>query len=172
MIIYAQRTRDDRIAFGGRGIGYRWGSRIRPAFDTSRGVHRRIESTLCELFPAARDARITHRWGGPLGISRDWHPSVIVDPETRVASAGGYVGDGVAASHLAGRTIAEMITGECSEVCSLPWVGHVSPRWEREPLRWMGMNAASRLVAAADRLENATGRPARHLERVIERLLG
>jgi glycine/D-amino acid oxidase-like deaminating enzyme len=172
MVIYAQRTEDGRIAFGGRGIGYRVGSRIRPSFDTDRGVHRRIESTLASLFPAARDARITHRWGGPLGVPRDWHPSVTVDPATRTASAGGYVGDGVAASHLAGRTIAEMITGNETTVCDLPWVGHLSPPWEREPLRWLGMNTASRLVALADRVENATGRPARRLDRLIDRLMG
>lgn len=172
MIIYAQRTEDDRIAFGGRGIGYRWGSRIRPSFDVHRGIHSRIEGTLRDLFPAARDARITHRWGGPLGVSRDWHPSVLVDRETRTASAGGYVGDGVACAHLAGRTIAEMITGQETSVCSLPWVGHRSPTWEREPLRWLGMNAASRLVVAADAVENRTGRPARRLGRLIDALLG
>jgi glycine/D-amino acid oxidase-like deaminating enzyme len=134
-------------------------------------VHRRIESTLTSLFPPARDARITHRWGGPLGVPRDWHPSVTVDPATRTAAAGGYVGDGVAASHLAGRTIAEMITGNETTVCDLPWVGHVSPLWEREPLRWLGMNTASRLVALADRVENATGRAARRLDRLIDRLM-
>lgn len=172
MIIYAQRTSDDRIAFGGRGIGYRYSSRIKPSFECDDNVHRRIVKTMHQLFPATRDVTVTHRWGGPLAVPRDWHPAVVCDVERRVAHAGGYVGDGVASSHLAGRTIAEIITRQESAVCSLPWVQHVSPRWEREPLRWMGMNAVSRLVRLADTIEAVTHRPARRTQSLIDRVTG
>ncbi len=96
-----------------------------------------------------------------MGIARDWHPSVSWDPVSRTGWAGGYVGDGVAASNLAGRTLADLALGRSSPLTELPWVGHRSPRWEPEPLRWIGVNAGLRLARLADREELATGAPAR-----------
>jgi glycine/D-amino acid oxidase-like deaminating enzyme len=172
LIVYAQRTRDGRIAFGGRGAPYRLGSRLTTASEHARGVHDALRHSLVELFPALADARITHRWGGPLGVPRDWWPSVRYDAVTGLASAGGYSGDGVAMTHLAGRTLADLITGADTELTRLPWVGHRSPPFEPEPLRWVGVNAGFRLAAAVDRRERRTGRPAVLLDRVMTRLTG
>lgn len=151
LVIYGQRTADDRLAFGGRGAPYHYGSAVRPSFDSEPSVHLALRSTLVELFPALDDTKITHAWGGPLGIARDWHPSVGLDRSTGLAWAGGYVGDGVAATNLAGRTLADLITGTESSLTVLPWVNHRSPRWEPEPLRWLGINTALRTVVALDR---------------------
>jgi glycine/D-amino acid oxidase-like deaminating enzyme len=171
LIIYAQRTADDRIVFGGRGAPYHFGSRVRPGFDRDPAVFAELERILHELFPGTRDARITHRWGGPLGVPRDWHASVGLDRSTGLAWAGGYVGDGVATTNLAGRTLADLITGADTELTRLSWVGHRSRRWEPEPLRWLGINASLRLVASADRAEERTGRPARRAT-LMTHLLG
>ena len=105
--------------------------------------------------------RFTHAWGGPLGIPRDWHASVGLDRASGMAWGGGYVGDGVSTSNLAGRTLADLITGTASPLVELPWVDHRSRRWEVEPLRWAGVNAGLRLAALVDRRETATGRPSR-----------
>ncbi|GAB4049513.1 NAD(P)/FAD-dependent oxidoreductase [Catellatospora paridis] len=151
LVIYGQRTADDRLAFGGRGAPYHYGSAVRPSFDSDPSVHLALRNTLVELFPALADTKLTHAWGGPLGIARDWHPSVGLDRTTGLAWAGGYVGDGVAATNLAGRTLADLITGADSPLTALPWVNHRSPRWEPEPLRWLGINTALRTVVALDR---------------------
>jgi glycine/D-amino acid oxidase-like deaminating enzyme len=135
-------------------------------------VARRIVATLHELFPATRDAKITHHWGGPLAVPRDWHPSVVVDRAARRVTAGGYVGDGVALSHLAGRTAAAAIAGVDSPDLRLPFVGHAGRRWEPEPLRWIGVNAGLRLPVVADAIESRSGRPANRLGKVIDRLFG
>jgi glycine/D-amino acid oxidase-like deaminating enzyme len=172
LIIYAQRTADGRIAMGGRGAPYRLWSRIVAAHEQARGVHDMIRHSLVELFPQLTDARITHRWGGVLGVPRDWWPSVHFDPATGLASAGGYAGDGVALTNLAGRTLADLITGEDTELTRLPWVGHRSPRFEPEPLRWLGVNTGLHLAAAIDERERRTGRPAALLDRVMTRLTG
>lgn len=164
LVIYGQRTADDRIAFGGRGAPYAFGSRVDAGVETSSERHRLIEETLRELLPALGDARITHRWGGVLGVPRDWFPSVVHDPATGLAHAGGYVGEGVAASNLAGRTLADLIVGADTERTDLPWVGHRSPRWEPEPLRWLGINAALRVMGSADGAEGRSGRPARRAD--------
>lgn len=171
LIIYGQRTADDRIAFGGRGAPYHFGSSVDPAFDHDSAVHEAIRTTLVELFPMLASTKFTHAWGGPLGITRDWHPSVGLDRKTGLAWAGGYAGDGVATTNLSGRTLRDLILGQDSDLVRLPWVGHRSRKWEPEPLRWLGVNAGLRLGALADNAEAKTGRPSRS-GALLERLTG
>lgn len=119
-----------------------------------------LRRVLLELLPGVpREVRFTHEWGGPLGIPRDWYPSIRFDPRSRIALAGGYVGDGVALANVAGRTLADLIEGVESELTALPLVGRRSPRWEPEPIRWVGVNAVTGIFRRADRTEAATGRP-------------
>lgn len=171
MIIYGQRTADGRFAFGGRGAPYHLGSSIRPAYDRVPAVHAALRRTLAELFPVLADFKVTHAWGGPLGIPRDWCASVGLDPATGLGWAGGYVGDGVATTNLAGRTLADLVLGQDTPLTRLPWVGHRSPRWETEPLRWLGANAGLQLMSFADRQESRTGRPSRAAD-LFGRFLG
>jgi glycine/D-amino acid oxidase-like deaminating enzyme len=171
LVIYGQRTADGRLAFGGRGAPYHFGSRIRPQHDREPSVFAGLRHILDELFPHLGGAAVTHTWGGPLGIARDWCASVGLDRTTGLAWAGGYVGDGVTTTNLAGRTLADLITGEATDLTALPWVGHRSRRWEPEPFRWLGVTASLRLMSAADAEELRTGRPSRRAS-VITRLLG
>jgi glycine/D-amino acid oxidase-like deaminating enzyme len=142
LIVYGQRTADDRLVFGGRGAPYHWGSRVRPSQDHDRRVFAGLHATLLEMLPLLAGVRITHQWGGPLGIPRDWCASVGLDPSTGMAWAGGYVGDGVTTTNLAGRTLRDLVLGEETGLTALPWVGHRSRAWEPEPLRWLGVNRA------------------------------
>jgi len=167
LIIYGQRTADNRFAFGGRGARYHWGSAIRDGYDRVPRVFDHLRRTLGELFPAIGDVTVTHRWGGPIGVPRDWHSTASYDPATRVASAGGYVGDGLSTTNLAGRTLADLLTGADSELTRLPWVNHHSPTWEPEPLRFAGANAGMLAMQLADVEERVTGRRS-----LIARLMG
>jgi glycine/D-amino acid oxidase-like deaminating enzyme len=151
LIIYGQRTADDRLAFGGRGAPYHFGSRVHPSYDRDRAVFDALRRTLIDLFGI--DPPIAYRWGGPLGIPRDWMPSVGL--RDGLGWAGGYVGDGVAATNMAGRTLADLIAGRDSDLTRLPWVGHRSRRWEPEPLRWLGINSALRVTAVQDAWERS-----------------
>jgi glycine/D-amino acid oxidase-like deaminating enzyme len=159
--IYGQRTADGRIAFGGRGAPYHFGSRVKQSFSDNPRVHAMLRRILRDLLPALGDARFTHAWGGNLGIPRDWYPSLSYDRTTGLAHAGGYVGDGVATSNLAGRTLADLVTGRESDLLTLPWLTRQSPTWEPEPLRWLGVNAGTAVFATADRTEARFGRPSR-----------
>lgn len=172
MIVYGQRTADDRIAFGGRGAPYHFGSRIDPAFDTHEGMVRHLTAALRAMFPALDGVAVTHHWGGPLAAHRDWRCAVTFDPRTGMASAGGYVGDGVTTSNLAGRTLADLITGRVSDLTRLPWVGHQGRPWEPEPIRWLAVNGMAKLAALADSRERRTGRRARSIERLLDLVLG
>jgi glycine/D-amino acid oxidase-like deaminating enzyme len=172
LIIYGQRTADNRIAFGGRGAPYHFASAIKPEFDRYAAVQDSLRSLLGEMFPALGDAKVTHRWGGPVGAPRDWFCSVGFDRSTGHAWAGGYVGDGVTTTNLAGRTLADLILRRDTDLVSLPWVNHQSRKWEPEPLRWLGINAMLRLPVGADRYEERTGTTEKWRSKILERFIG
>ena len=159
VIIYGQRTADGRLAFGGRGAPYHFGSRVRPSQDQEPRVFRTLQETLHELLPQLGPVSFTHAWGGPLGIARDWAASVGLDRRSGLAWAGGYVGDGVGTTNLAGRTLADLVLGRDTDLVTLPWVNHRSRKWEPEPLRWLGINAGLQAMRLADWEEGRTRRP-------------
>lgn len=172
LIVYGQRTADGRFAFGGRGAPYHFGSTVRPEWDRDDSTHDAIASVLWGLFPQLGDAEVTHRWGGAVAVPRDWRVSVDFDPITGVGHAGGYVGQGVTSSHLAGRTLADLVLGQDTPRMRLPFVGHRWRRWEPEPLRWIGINLGRTLAPLADARETRTGRPSKVVGGVLDRLTG
>lgn len=157
LLVYGQRTRDDRLAFGGRGAPYHFGSRVAASHDADARVFATLEAEL-EAWFGPLPAPVAHRWGGPLAMARDGSPFVVLDRGTGLAAAGGYVGDGVVMSRVAAIALADVILGRDSEYSSLPFVGHRSRDWEPEPLRWIGINAGLAAAAAADAREARTGR--------------
>jgi hypothetical protein len=111
------------------------------------------------MFPASAGVALDHAWSGVLGVPRDWCVSVDADPQSGLAWAGGYVGEGVAAANLAARTLRDLILGEPSQLTRLPWVGHRARRWEPEPIRWGAIRTIYSLYRRADRIEQRTQRP-------------
>jgi glycine/D-amino acid oxidase-like deaminating enzyme len=152
MVTYGQRTADDRIAFGTRGA-YFYGSGIRDRFASDDAAFRGVQRVLESFFPSLRGCGITHRWGGALGIPRDWRPSVGVDRRAGLAWAGGYAGEGVAASNLAARTLADLILERETDLTRLPLLGPPFPNWEPEPLRWLGVSGVRHLGGSLDEAE-------------------
>ena len=171
LVVYGQRTVDGRLAFGGRGAPYRMGSRMRPEQDHDPAVFAALHRTLVDLLPAVEGAAFTHAWGGAVGIARDWCASVGLDDRTGLGWAGGYVGDGVSTTNLAGRTLADLVLRRDTDLTHLPWVGHRSRPWEPEPLRWLGVNASLKVMTGADAEEARSGRPSRRAA-LMERVLG
>lgn len=161
VFVYLQRTEDGRIAIGGRGVPYRFGSRTDGSGDTARATIETLRRKLVQMFPAAAGAAIDHAWSGVLGVPRDWSISVDADPASGLAWAGGYVGEGVATANLAGRTLRDLLLGERSELTKLPWVGRRSRRWEPEPIRWAAIRGVYGLYRRADAAEHRSGRPSR-----------
>lgn len=156
---YLNRTADGRILFGSRGEPYHYGSRIDDRYDRHEPTHGMIKRLVVEWFPTLRDIRFTHSWGGPVGMPRDWMPTIAYDRTTGVATAHGYTGQGVATANLAGRTLADLVTGAQSPLTELPMVGHHSPDWEPEPLRWLGARYVQWAYGRIDDRAVRTGRP-------------
>ncbi|MBE3009746.1 FAD-dependent oxidoreductase [Microbispora sp. NEAU-D428] len=156
--IYAQRTADDRIAIGGRGWPYRFGSRTDNDGRTRAATVRQLRDALVRLFPSTADAEIAHAWSGVLGVPRDWCSTVGLDRRTGLGWAGGYVGHGVATANLAGRTLRDLVLGADTTLTRLPWVGRKVRKWEPEPLRWLGVQGMYMAYREADRQEVVAGR--------------
>ncbi len=152
--MYAQRTADGRIAFGGRGVPYRYGSGHDKDGATQPKTIAMLEALLRDFFPQIPEVEIDHAWCGVLGVPRDWCATVNLDPTTGLGWAGGYVGVGVAATNLAGRTLRDLVLGETTPLTYLPWVGRQPRKWEPEPFRWLGAQGIYKLYYAADSKES------------------
>lgn len=154
-VTYGQRTMDNRLVFGARG-GYRFGGRIRRDFTLTPGEIGLRRRLFTDLFPQLQDVRISHSWGGNLGMGRRFQPHMLADHASRTALAGGFGGEGVGATNLAGRTLADLILGRESLETRQPWViqdksfAQALKPWEPEPLRFLGYNAIVRSFAAED----------------------
>ena len=155
--IYGQRTADGRLAFGGR-EGYLFGSKRKPFITPDEARFTELESTIKNMFPVLRGHDITHRWGGLMGVPVEWRPYAYFDRPTGFGAAGGYVGEGVGASNLAGRIMADLVLERDTDITHLPWVDDRPEKWPPEPLRWLGATAMTMLGNRADRAELTTGR--------------
>jgi glycine/D-amino acid oxidase-like deaminating enzyme len=171
--VYLQRTADGRIAIGGRGNPYAYGNGFDPSGHTPDSTVAALTLMLRRLFPDAADVPIARAWSGVLGVPRDWRAGVGFDRATGLGWAGGYVGNGVTTTNLAGRTLAALIAGVESPLTGLPWVDHVSRRWEPEPLRWLGVQGMYAAYRYADRVETERSMPRSSLvSQVADRVSG
>lgn len=176
--MYAQRTADNRIALGGRGVPYRFGSRTDNDGRTQAATIAELREVLVRLFPATAGVGIAHAWSGVLGVPRDWCATVTLDRGTGLGWAGGYVGSGVATTNLAGRTLRDLVrqdSGQAgpTDLTTLPWVNHKVRKWEPEPLRWLGVQSMYAAYRAADRRETRSHSATTHpLARAANRITG
>ncbi|MFF8355134.1 NAD(P)/FAD-dependent oxidoreductase [Streptomyces chartreusis] len=176
--MYAQRTADGRIALGGRGVPYRFGSRTDSDGRTQPETVEALREILVGFFPSLAGVRVEHAWSGVLGVPRDWCATVTLDRTSGLGWAGGYVGSGVATANLAARTLRDLVQidsgqGVRTELTDLPWVGHKVRKWEPEPLRWLGVHGLYAAYRAADRRESSTpSAESSRAARVADRIAG
>ena len=170
---YGQLTADRRIAFGCRG-SYLFGSGIKSHFNPADSEFDLIWDVLLKFFPTLSDSRYTHAWGGAMGVSRTLTPAVCFNREKNFGWAGGYFGNGVAATNLAGRTMADLILERDTDRVHTPWVNPEQEReldkklWEIEPVRWLGINSRAGLMHLADRAESTGNFTAPLINKTLE----
>ena len=156
---YLSRTEDGRILFGGRGAPYRFGSPIKPEYDRHGPTHEKLKGFVREWFPSLGNIGFSHEWGGPLGMPRDWHPTMAFDPATGIATSRGYIGHGVSTTNIGGRLLADLITGSKSPLTELPLANHTSRNWETEPFRYIGIRYSQWALGRLDDQIARTGKP-------------
>lgn len=168
---YMQRTADGRIAIGGRGVPYRFGSATDFGGEIAPKTVDELLAKVHRMFPVTRTVRAEHGWSGVIGVPRDWGVGVNADRKTGLAWAGGYAGEGVAATNLAARILRDLVLERDSDLVRLPWVGHRPAAWEPEPFRYLGVRSIYGGYGIADRIEQRTGRPSA-FARVLDRIAG
>jgi glycine/D-amino acid oxidase-like deaminating enzyme len=140
----ARRT----LVGGSRVVRYAWGSRLAAGYDP--GVFRAIEAAFRERFPALGELAVARFWGGWIGLTPDFLPTLGVDgPNRNVVSGIGYCGHGVAQATLMGAMLAERVQGREHE-----WEVALRRRnlsWPPEPFRWAAAKILDAAVAALDR---------------------
>ncbi|MGV1088749.1 MAG: NAD(P)/FAD-dependent oxidoreductase [Mycobacterium sp.] len=169
---YAQRTADGRIAIGGRASPYRYGSRIDRDGVVGQDTIDYLTKNLNTVLPQTRGVPIAHGWCGVLAVPRDWTAGVEYDPATGLGEAGGYVGHGVTATNLAGRTLADLVLKRHTDLTVLPWVDHRSRTWEPEPLRWLGVKGLYTAYGFADRHEEGGRKSTSPIAKLADRITG
>ncbi len=99
---------------------------------------------MLKVFPQLADVRIDYQWGGMIGIGANRLPQIgRLKDQPNVYYAQAYSGHGVNATHLAGRLLAQAISGQHSSGFDLfASVGHVTfpgGKYLRSPLLALGM---------------------------------
>lgn len=157
--VRALRSADDRLVLSLR-------TARRPAAASGRdpAAERRLHRALADLLPDGATARTTHAWG--VALAGGPVPALGFDPGTGLAWADATGDDGVAAGNLAGRTLADLLTGSDGPLTRLPWVVRGAPgRPRASASRRLADRAATAaragVAALADREERVTGRPSR-----------
>ncbi|WP_424810318.1 FAD-dependent oxidoreductase [Rhodococcus sp. 27YEA15] len=144
------------MAIGGRGRPYRFASGFDRDGQVDPATVQALTDALSDLFPQI-NVNPVHAWCGVLGVTRDWSPFIDRRTTVGVTRVGGYAGQGLTASYVTGRTVADLVTQKHSELTSLSWVRPAPRRWEPEPLRWLGANGLYKAYALADHIEGRSG---------------
>jgi glycine/D-amino acid oxidase-like deaminating enzyme len=162
LVTYGQRTADDRLAFGYGGMTYPDG-RPKDVFREGLSHFRVVQQNLERQFPALAGTTYQHNWGGAMAMSRDQTPFVHYDPDTATGWLGGFFGNGVAATNLGGRAMADLVLGSQSELTDLSLLVKTVarplenfPSWEWSPLAWSGAVTTLKRLRRRDRQETGS----------------
>jgi glycine/D-amino acid oxidase-like deaminating enzyme len=149
LIHYYRLSPDDRLLIGGGPVGLGFGRGMDHDVNPVAWAH--LEDHVGELFPALRDVRITHRWGGPFSVTTDLTPAIGYLGDERVVYSLGCIGHGVSMTHLNGQTIRDLLLGRSSELTETLFVNRRFVPWPPEPLRFAVTGTLRGVLGAEDR---------------------
>jgi glycine/D-amino acid oxidase-like deaminating enzyme len=135
------------------------------------GVIAQVERDLVRWFPALAGRRLAHAWGGPIDVSPTHRPAIVGVRGLPAWAAFGYTGNGVAPSHLFGRTLAALALDRRDPVTRLPFVDPPPRGVPPEPLRIAGAAVIRRALVRKEAAEEE-GRRADPLSRALAALPG
>jgi glycine/D-amino acid oxidase-like deaminating enzyme len=154
---YFRTTDDGRILFGWGGGKLAFGARLTGRVEIDPAVAATVHEHLVEMFPMLEGRSITHAWGGPIDVSPSHLPQIGTLDDGPVHYVFGFTGNGVGPSHLAGRVLAALATGEGDRTLALvdPAPAVVPP----EPLAWVGGMVVRGAILRAEQAYADGGRP-------------
>jgi glycine/D-amino acid oxidase-like deaminating enzyme len=141
MFMYLRPTADGRIVFGGESAPYFYGGV--PSSGNYRPAIEKLKRSLLTTFPQLEGVRFTHEWGGTMGFTRDFTPSVgRLDGADNVFYAACCNGEGVVMTQLGGMILARLVAGDADPLTKLPIVDRPLPQLGPEPLRSIAVRLA------------------------------
>jgi glycine/D-amino acid oxidase-like deaminating enzyme len=156
---YFRTTQDGRIAFGGG--GGRASSQIGDSFTRDMRAVVEVAEGFRRFFPSFADVPLEDAWGGPIDVSTTHLPTFGRVEPGNMYYALGYTGNGVAPSHLAGRILADLMSGADTELTRLPMVNRKPGLFPPEPFGSIGAAVIRRAIIAKDTAEERGRRPSR-----------
>jgi glycine/D-amino acid oxidase-like deaminating enzyme len=153
---YFRTTRDGRVLFGWGGGRLAFGARLNGRIEVDADVAATVHRHLVDYFPALEGRAIAHAWGGPIDVSPSHLPQIGTLDDGPVHYAFGFTGNGVGPSHLAGRVLAGLASGDGDRRLALDAPGPPVPP---EPLAWIGGMVVRSAFLRAERLQAAGRRP-------------
>jgi glycine/D-amino acid oxidase-like deaminating enzyme len=174
LLHYFRTTPDGRIAFGWGGGRIAAGARTHGRSELDPAVVAAATGHLHAYFPALRDRRITHAWGGPIDASPTHLPAVHTLKAGRAWVAAGYTGNGVGPSNMVGRTLASLALDQDDEHAHLAFVDGKNPRVPPEPFHWFGGEAIRLGILKKEEAEMTGRKPGRIASAVaaVPKLIG
>ncbi|MCF7802430.1 MAG: FAD-binding oxidoreductase [Candidatus Marinimicrobia bacterium] len=139
LIHYYRLTPDNRIVLGGGPVGLTWANSL--YHDSNETAWHHLEEHLVWLFPALKDVKITHRWGGPFSVTANLSPALGYVGDERAVYSIGCIGHGVSMSHRNAKALTDLILERESELLTCPFVNPRVIPWPPEPLRLMTAGA-------------------------------
>ncbi|PCF93959.1 NAD(P)/FAD-dependent oxidoreductase [Vreelandella nigrificans] len=131
LLDYYRLTADNRLLYGG-GVNY--------GGQESASIEAAIRPKMLTTFPELKDVRVDYAWSGNFLLTLNRLPQ-FGRINSNVYYAQGYSGHGVTCSHLAGKLVAETISGEEARFEAFAQISHLpmpGGRLLRVPLSAMG----------------------------------
>ncbi|HEU4423516.1 MAG TPA: FAD-dependent oxidoreductase [Pilimelia sp.] len=119
--IGARLTPDNRVMWTGGRWHYYAGRDTDPAHVANEQAYAALRQSFAEFFPAWRDVRFTHSYGGIIDWSRNFIPQFGRTP-SGIVYAHGYTGNGLAASHTGGKIVRDLVLRRTTEFSELAFV--------------------------------------------------
>lgn len=163
---YLRLSADNRILIGGYDAIYRFGRRVRPAYEHRPESHRTLAAHFFTMFPQLEGARFSHRWAGAIDTSTQFCAFHGLARQGRVAYAAGFTGLGVGATRFAAEVMLDRLAGDTTERTEVTMVKKMPLPFPPEPVASMGINLTRHSLDRADHREGERNLLLRTLDKV------
>lgn len=140
LVHYYRLTADNRLLMGGRDVSLAVSGEDMDQ-DLSPPTFAGLKADVRQLFPALRDIRFTHEWGGPVSVPIDMAPALGYLGDKNVVYSLGCVGHGVSLTHLNGKTLSDMVLGRQTDLTEVFFVNRQTIPWPPAMLRKLAIKA-------------------------------
>jgi glycine/D-amino acid oxidase-like deaminating enzyme len=148
---YYRLTDDDRLVWGGYDALYYFGSDLAASRARRPATEEMLAAHLLATFPQLDGVRFGHVWAGAIDTCSRFTAFWGGGLGGKVAAVQGFTGLGVGASRFGAQVALDLVDGRETERTRLRMVRSKPIPFPPEPLRWAGIEATRRSIAAADR---------------------